>query len=76
MANSAIIKRSARSIHRAKPRHVFSDERASITKAINIKLSGTSNDIAPMQHTTPQQYITRAGRQCKPQRWTRDKKFS
>ena len=54
MANGAIIKRKVRSIHRAKPSHVLSDKRASITKAININSSDTSNNIALTQQTTPQ----------------------
>ena len=54
MANSAIIKRNARSICRAKPPHVLSDERASTIKAIDIKPSDTSTNIAPTQQTTPQ----------------------
>ena len=70
MANNAIIKRNSCSICRVKPSsHVLSDERVFITKAINIKPSDTLIKVAPMQQTTPQQYITRAGRQYKLPRW-------
>ena len=54
MENGAIIKHNARSICRAKPLHVLSNERAPITKAINIKPSDTSNNLAPTQQTTPE----------------------
>ena len=49
LANSAIIKRNARSIRRDKPPHVLSYERASITKAIDIEPLNTLTNKVPTQ---------------------------
>ena len=74
-ANGEFIKRNARTIHRAKaakPPHVLSDERASITKVINIKpsdISANRPNVASTQQKTSQQYITRVSQQCKSPRW-------